>query len=87
MGHFPAKLRLLHRVTGGLHLNYVKPSSATIEIQYVTMNNFVDVFQKMQLHNFASLQSVYGCLSVYRHNVSPNFYTHCLFKQLMLLLR
>ena len=28
--------------------------------------------------NFTSFQSVYGCLSVYRHNVSPRFHNHCL---------
>ena len=29
-------------------------------------------------HNFNSIQTVYGCLSVYRHNVSPHFNNCCL---------
>ena len=33
--------------------------------------------------NFTSFQSVYGCLSVYRHNVSPHFH-HCCLLQLSL---
>ena len=29
-------------------------------------------------HDFTSFQSVYGCLSVHKHNISPCFYNRCL---------
>jgi len=34
--------------------------------------------QKKQTNNFTNFQSVYGCLSVYKHNVSPGFHNYCL---------
>ena len=38
------------------------------------------MFPKRKKTQFTSFQSVYSCLSVYRHNVSPHFHNHCLFQ-------
>ena len=87
MGHFPAKLRLLHQlVEGGLHcivLNYEARLCYSRDTNRYYEQLGTCFFKKC---NITTLQSVYGCLSVYRHNVSPNFYIHCLFKRLLLLL-
>ena len=42
----------------------------------VAMESLVYTFFKKG--NFTSLQSVYGCLSVYMHTVSPHFHNRCL---------
>ena len=98
-GHFLAKLRLLHQsVTGGLHciilsyeaqLCYYK-DAISLNSQAGQWNTGVccygqlkHVFSKKD--NFTSFQLVYGCLFVYRENVSPRFhhrsvFSNCLFQ-------
>ena len=45
--------------------------------EHVALDIMVCVSKK---HVFTCFQSVYGCLSVYRHNVSPHFHNRCLFQ-------
>ena len=82
-GHFLAKLRSLHQcVTEGLALYHTKSWSPAWThrqvsdlLEHGAMDNFVCVFKE---RNFKSLQSVYDCLSVYRHIINPRYHNCCL---------
>ena len=45
--------------------------------EHVAMDVMVRVSKKL---DFTCFQSVYGCLSVYRHNVSHRIHNRCLFQ-------
>ena len=90
-GRFPAKFRLLHQhVTRDLHciiLNYEarlcccndnissNSQAGQWNMEHIAMDSWYMFFKK---HDSTSFQSVYCCLSVYRHNVSPCFHNRCL---------
>ena len=87
-GRFPAKLRLLHQcVTGGLDsivLNYEARvcyynDDISSNSQAGPWNTGTRCYgQLVRVFGFTSFQSVCGCLSVHRHNVSLRFHNRWL---------